>query len=436
MTSNPIRTKDTLPLNLTAWINSYNIVDNWPVERWLKFQRLESGRLQDALMVLHDFQKKVNVVDATIQKSMLRWLETAAIWDKTSLGSWQEWDTLLNATLHWSLPVQAQVMAQTFQKSLTASPEKFEEISKVEDHFGRYWNQVQSRISVQPHATLRYYNQHNQWTTYNTFRRELKHKCLLNHSHATRWIDFTRLYKAPDSWRATLTPLYKEWLQNLPRAAQIANTNFQSWLDMFEANKLDASQMALPYFDSPTDYYCSCVPSSWKNNTAENAFEKVCYIDKAIQRCLKVDDLDYQEYPIGVLSWMHEQFLQFSKEWSLDKRTQLNDLFLSSLTHYGSAFMSKIRTRDNVQDAFLNWMPEYTQQFTSVRESMDVLGIDYTESSVDGRGHVDNKYTKKSAEKEIVHYVAMFHQLLDPTNGASHATMGHLFESDEELFGV
>ena len=432
MASNPIRTKDTLPLNLPAWINSYKTLSNWPVERWLQFQCLERGRLQDALVLLHDFQKEVNVVDTTIQKTMLHWLDSAAAWNRESLSSWKEWDALLKATPHWSLPIQAQVMAQHFQKSSSVSPETFEDIAKVEDHLGRYWNQVQSRISVRPDARWR--NQkHDQWTTYSTFRRELKNECLLDHPNSTRWLDFTRLSRAPDSWRAVLTPLYKSWLQDLPSAATIANTNFQSWIDMLDSNNLDPSQMALPSFESPVDYYCCVVPSSWKNNTAENAFEKVCYMDKAMRLFLG-DDLGQPEYPLSVLLWMHEQFLQFSNEWSLDKRTQLNDLFLSSLTCYGSSFMSTIRTRDNLHNVFLTWMPEYMQHFTSLRESMDVLGIDYTVSSTDWRGHVEQTYTRASAEKEIVHYVEMLHNLLDPNAGELQATMGHLFESDDGFF--
>lgn len=209
MASNTIRSHTTLPLDTDAWITAYKPLSNWPVKKWLQLQRPEPGRLQDALLVLHDFQKEFNVTDASDQRDMLTWLQSSAPWDRTSLSSWSAWNTLLASTPLWSLAVQSHVMGSQAKGLLRVEPQYFADIAKVQDHLGRYWNSVQSRIPIavdyqRGRGFTNTSQEHSQWETYNTFRRELKNSALLDHPNNTRWVDFTRLARSSSSALSTM----------------------------------------------------------------------------------------------------------------------------------------------------------------------------------------------------------------------------------------
>ena len=121
----------------------------------------------------------------------------------------------------------------------------------------------------------------------------------------------------------------------------------------------------------------------------------------------------------------------------MDKKLEINDLFLLSASlnsdHYDVRYA---RTHKEVHNIFLQWLPEYTSEFTSLRESMNVLGIDYREVVSDWSG-VKTQYTHKSAQQEMVHYTMMIRHLLDPTLAGQSEDIGDLFDSDDSaLLGI
>lgn len=437
MASNPIRTSKTLPLDTSAWIKAYTPLSNWPAKKWLSFQTLESGSFQDGLVVLHDFQKHLGITDPEMQKDMLVWFKSAAAWDKTSLKSWTEWDHILKATPLWSLPIQSQVLTEHGARFLHVAPEHYGSIANIQDHFGRYWNQVHSRIPAHTDINSRSLkNTNTPWETYNTFRRELTKGELLDHSNNIRWMDFDRLAKTPKDWRKILTPLYHEWLRQLAPTAHIEGTDLQTWLHAFEENGLDASKVALPIFPEAYDYMTWSIPSSWKDASPDEAFEKVRYLDKAASRYINGDE--YQEYPAQMLQWINDCCHTHMNAWSLDKRLEAsNAFFLSSAQHNYYQFTGSSHLKGTVHDVFLRWLPEYKEQLESVKNSMEVLGLDYLETTTDYMGRTKKEYTANTARQEIVHYTTMLRHVLNPGLVEPSEDVGHLFDSDDDsLLGI
>ena len=437
MASNPIRTSKKLPLDISAWIKAYTPLSNWPVKKWLQFQTLENGRLQDGFLTLHDFQKHFGITDPTMQRDMLKWLSKAATWDKSSLGSWKEWDHILKATPVWSLPVQSQVLTENAARFLRVAPEYYGAIANVQDHFGRYWNQVHSRIPTYTDINRRsIQNTNTQWETYNTFRHELAKGQLLDHPNTTRWMDFDRLAKTPDSWRKILTPLYHDWLSKLAPTTHIDGTDLQTWMQAFEENGLDASKVSMPVFPDAYSYMTWSIPVSWKDASPEEAFDKVRYLDKAAS--LYMDGIDDLEYPSQMLQWIHESCTKNADAWSLEQRLALSPVFfLSAKQNNYHQLTYRSFSKGTVHEFFVRWLPEYKSQFEGVKNSMDVLGLDYHETTTDFMGRVKKEYTPETARQEMEHYTSMLTHFLDPKLVGPTEEFGHLFDSDDSaLLGI
>lgn len=434
MASNPIRSSKILPLRLDDWVKAYAPLSNWPVNKWLQFQTLESGRLQDGLLILHDFQKTFGIVEPTIQQDMLQWLSKATVWDQSSLSSWKEWGHILKATSNWSLPVQSKILTEHGAKHLRVEPEQYDVIANIQDHFGRYWNQVHSRIPTYSNVNRRsIQNTNTPWETYNTFRRELSKGQLLDHPDGIRWMDFDRLSKTPSSWRKVLTPLYHDWLCQLSPTSHIEGTDFQTWLHAFEENGLDASKVALPIFPDSYAYRVWSIPGSWKDSDAEASLDKVRYLDKAA--AMYLDGNEYDEYPQQMLEWIQNACTVHMHSWSLEQRLEINNVFLLSAIQYN--YFRFGSSKGTVHELFLRWLPEYTEQFTGVKNAMDALGMDSHETTTDYRGRPQREYTAKSAKRDMEHYTNMLHHFLTPSPVSATESLGHLFDSDDSaLLGI
>lgn len=438
MSSNTLRLKKVLPLEGAAWIEAYKPLSNWAPAKWLSFQNLANGRLQDGLLALYTFQKEYRLFDELVQKDQLAWLDTSAQWDTSSMNTWGAWNELFEATPQWSVAIKSHLLEQYGPRLLPVAAQHYDTISQIQDKLGRSWNRVQSKVRQ---SSARFTSSRGVWDSYNTFRQEMKKGTLLEHDAKVRWNDFKRLVDAPKSWRDILTPLYTAWLQT-PTKALSGCENMEEWLDVLSHHQLDPSLLPMPRFMEERDYHIWSVPSIWMQAESAERYRQLMYIDEACERYL--GDKNYAEYPDNVLVWMHNSCIQHAKLWSLSEKMAVHDLFIEATFSRGVSYFERssslsVARNPTIHHLMLQWLPEHAQAFKGLHESLMAMGFEFEENITTSWGSTRRGYTAAGARAELVHYKV----LLDHLHNAMHTLesepidVGHLFDTDDNsMLGI
>lgn len=442
MSSNTLRLKKALPLEGSAWIEAYKPLSNWAPAKWLSFQHLANGTLQDGLLALYTFQKEYLLFDESVQKDQLAWLQASAQWDMSSMGTWRAWNALFEATPQWSAAIKSHLLEQYGPRLLPVAAQHYDAIAQVHDHLGRFWNRVQSKVRTSSESFQQSINNsRNVWETYSTFRQEMKMGKLLEHTPQSRWDDFKRMVDAPIAWKNKLLPLYTAWLQQPTKSLSGCET-MEGWLDVLDKHKLDASIFPMPRFADEMDYYVRSVPSSWNQDESVESYRQLVYLSEACERY--IGEKNYAEYPESVFVWMHNACIRHADAWSLNQKMAVHDLFIESTFSRGVAYFERsssvsVASVPKVQQLMLNWLSEHANAFKGLHESLMAMGFEFEENITTSWGSTRRGYTTAGARAELVHYKV----LLDHLHNAMHAPestpidVGHLFDTDDNsMLGI
>lgn len=442
MSSNALRLKKVLPLEGSAWIEAYKPLSNWAPAKWLSFQNLANGSLQDALLALYTFQKEYRLFDESVQKDQLAWLQTSAQWDMSSMGTWRAWNALFEATPQWSAAIKSHLLEQYGPRLLPVAAQHYEDIAHIQDKLGRFWNRVQSKVRTSNEPFRRSVaNTRHVWETYNTFRQEMKMGRLLDHDPQIRWNDFKRMVDAPIAWKNILTPLYAAWLQQ-PTKNMSGCESMDDWLAVLDDHGLDASVLPMPRFVDEQCYHIWSAPSSWTQTEPATSYRQLVYLNDVSERYL--GKKDFHEYSQNVLAWMHNACIRHADSWSLDQKMAVHDLFIESTFSRGIAYFDRsnsvsVADEPKVHRLMLQWLAEHSEAFKGLHLSLAAMGFQFEETITTSWGSTRRGYTSESARAELVHYT----MLLDHLHNGMHKSaevpidVGHLFDADDNnMLGI
>ena len=442
MSSNTLRLKKVLPLDGSAWIEAYKPLSNWSPEKWLAFQNIADGSLQEGLLALYEFQKEYLLFDDSLQKEQLSWLKESAQWDMHSMGTWAAWNTLFEKTPAWSTSIKSHLLEEYGPRLLPVSPPHYDAIAQVQDKLDRFWNRVQSKVRQSGEPFRRSVaNSRGVWQTYNTFRQEMKTGKLLDHDARVRWNDFKRLADAPAAWKETLTPLYAAWLQQPTKGLSGCET-MEDWIATLDGNQLNASLLPMPRFSEERDYYIWSVPSSWAQVDPAVSYRQVVYLSDACERYL--GKKDYAEYPEPVLTWIHNACIRYADSWSLNEKMSVHDLFIETTFARGVSYFERsssisVARESKVQHLMIDWLSEHREAFIGLHQSLMAMGFDFEENITTTWGSTRRGYTSASARAELVHYKVLLDHLHNTMRHTENEPLdvGHLFDTDDNsMLGI